>query len=29
MEAAEKLTELKTDLFKTIYALQASAGVLI
>jgi outer membrane protein TolC len=29
MEAAEKLTELKAYLFKTIYALQASAGVLI
>jgi outer membrane protein TolC len=29
MEAAEKLTELKAYLFKAIYALQASAGVLI
>ena len=29
MEAAEKLTDLKAYLFKTIYALQASAGVLM
>jgi len=29
MEAAEKLTELKAYLFKTVYALQASAGVLM
>ena len=29
MEAAEKLTELKAYLFKTVYALQARAGVLM